>query len=266
MSKGEIIILGCGGSGGVPLACGHWGNCDPLNPKNRRTRSSIAIRTPKTCLVIDTGADFHNQTLINKIEKIDAVLYTHDHADHVNGIDDVRYLAIRQRVLGDQEYMLPIYTDKETMRSIQHRFDYLFRTSPDGLYFPLLDCHTIDEGSLQIGDINMDLFYQIHGRGKSFGIKIDDVGYSTDVSDFEKEKLLWLKGIKTWIVDCGQFGSDSQHLTVHPNLERVLEWNDIVQAEKLYLTHLTPRNDYDVINETTPDYVEAAYDGLKIKF
>jgi phosphoribosyl 1,2-cyclic phosphate phosphodiesterase len=261
----EIVILGCGGSGGVPLATGYWGNCNPDNPKNRRTRASIAVRTKSTCIVIDTGADFHAQTIANNISNIDAVIYTHDHADHVNGIDDTRYIAIQKRIKGDDNYRLPIYADKATMRSIQHTFDYLFKISKDGLYIPLLDTYELKTGQITIGDIQMTSFYQVHGSGRSIGFKIGDVGYSTDVSNIDDATLKELQGIKTWIVDCGQFGSETKNITVHPNFERVLKWNEVVRAEHLYLTHLTPKHDYDVINSETPHNVEAAYDGMSLK-
>jgi phosphoribosyl 1,2-cyclic phosphate phosphodiesterase len=261
MTKCIITVLGCGGSGGVPLATGHWGDCDPKNPKNRRTRSCLWVKTEETSLVIDTGPDFHEQTMRAGIDHIDAVLYTHDHADHVNGIDDVRYLAIKQRVNGDQDYMFPIHLNQKTFDSLKYRFEYLFKTSDDGLYRPLFDTNIVESGQdITIGNINMTLFNQIHGANSSLGIRIGDFTYSTDVSDFDDSVLQSLKGTKTWIVDCGQFGFDET--TVHANYDKVLRWNDIVQAEKLYLTHLTPRIDYDVMQSKTPDHIEPSYDGL----
>ena len=263
MSICEIKILGCGGSGGVPLATNFWGDCNPNNPKNRRTRSSIAISTKTTTIVIDTGPDFHYQTLNNNIDNIDAIIYTHDHADHVNGIDDVRYLAIKKRIFGDQDYMVPIYADKQTLDSLKTRFGYMFRTSDDGLYVPLIKPNIIKTNDkVVIKDIELQSFVQTHGKGKSLGFIIGDVAYSTDVSDLSHATLNKLNGIKTWIIDCGQFNSD--FTTVHPNYNKVLEWNKIVCADKLYLTHLTPRDDYTVINNSTPNHIEAAYDGLII--
>ena len=267
MSNCEIIILGCGGSGGVPLATGYWGNCNPDNPKNRRTRSSIAIRTERTCVVIDSGPDFHAQTITHSINNIDSIIYTHDHADHINGIDDVRYLAIKQRIAGESDYIFPIYADHPTLDAIENRFDYIFNASKDGLYIPLLEKNYISDNydQISIGDICFKPFEQIHGSGRSLGFIINNkVAYSTDVSNFDRAVLESLNGIDTWIVDCGQFGSVTENLTVHPNIERVMEWNEIVKAKKLYLTHLTPRDDYNVLNNATEDYIEAAYDGLVI--
>jgi phosphoribosyl 1,2-cyclic phosphate phosphodiesterase len=259
----EIIVLGCGGSGGVPLVTGHWGACDPLEPKNRRTRPSIAIKSYDKTIVIDTGPDFHGQTLRENIDKIDAIIYTHDHADHVNGIDDVRYAAIKRRINGIDDFMMPIYATKLTLGTLEKRFDYMFKTSDDGLYVPLIEPNIIEEtGTLQFGDIKIDYFPQIHGRGVSLGFRIGNIGYSTDASNLDERAYKVLKGIKTWIVDCGQYGAPDEHITVHPNLGRVLDWNKHVNAEKLYLTHLTPRQDYQTINNETPNYIECAYDGL----
>jgi phosphoribosyl 1,2-cyclic phosphate phosphodiesterase len=264
MTNCTVTILGCGGSGGVPLATGYWGKCNPNNPKNRRRRASIAIQNEKTCIVIDSGPDFHEQTLIHNISHIDAVLYSHDHADHINGLDDVRYLAIKQRIQGRKDYKFPIYSDKKTLEGIIKRFDYLFRDDPNGLYIPLIESKAIEyDEELNIGHINLKMFRQIHGFGHSNGFIIGDLAYSTDVSDLSDEALQNLKGIKTWVVDCGQFGSDKT--TVHANYERVLELNEIVGAKKLYLTHLKPDDDYDVLMNQTPDYIEPAYDGLVIK-
>ncbi len=262
----EIIVLGCGGSGGTPLAGGHWGDCDPTEPKNTRTRASIAIRTAHTCVVIDTGPDFRAQTIREDLGKIDAIIYSHAHADHINGIDDVRYAAIKRRINGENEFTMPIYAASESMAQIQKSFEYMFKTSDDGLYYPLIKPNLFNSGDiLTINDLKIETFLQIHGSGASIGFKIGGIGYSTDVSDYNRDELARLSGIKTWIVDCGQYGQPNEQLTVHPNLERVLKWNETVKADKLYLTHLTPRHDYKTINNNTPDYIECAYDELKIK-
>ncbi len=263
----EITVLGCGGSGGTPLATEYWGRCDPNESRNTRTRASIAMRTERTCVVIDSGPDFRAQTLRENIEKIDAVVYTHPHGDHVNGIDDLRYVAIKQRrIQEDESIHVPIYADDYTLNDLQSRFHYMFNSSPDGLYTPLIETNLIEDyGSITINnDITLQSFVQIHGKGRSLGFKIGDVGYSTDVSHMQDKELEILRGIKTWIVDCGQYDTATEDLTVHTNLESVMRWNETVGAEKIYLTHLTPRSDYQTINAETPDHVECAYDGLKI--
>lgn len=264
MTKFKITILGCGGSGGVPLVTGYWGKCNPNNPKNRRMRASIAIRSGSTSVVIDTGPDFHVQTLTHQIDHIDALIYTHEHADHINGIDDARYLAIKSRILGDKNYKLPIYGGFSTLESIQNRFDYLFHTDPSGLYIPLLDTHVIEPFKhFQIGDISIMPIPQMHGAGSSMGYIIGNAAYSTDVSELSNEALKALKGIKTWIVDCGQYGSEN--VTVHANYETVLKWNEFVKAERLIFTHLKPSDDYEEMMSATPDYIEPAFDGMVIE-
>lgn len=264
MSKSaEITILGCGGSGGVPLATNYWGNCNPNNPKNRRTRASIAVRTERTCVVIDTGTDFHAQTVRENINEIDAVFYTHSHSDHVNGMDDLRYCAIKQRIMGNEGYKIPVYMDELTSIDLHQRFPYLFRESVDGLYIPLFDEHRlIDYSPNIIDDLVIDNFVQTHGIGRSIGYRFGDVTYSTDLSGLDSMAMDAIKGTRIWIMDCGQYGADE--VTVHANYQKILEWKSIIQPEKIYLTHLTPRNDYDTINAETLDDIECAYDGLKI--
>lgn len=260
----EVIVLGCGGSGGTPLTTGFWGNCDPENPRNRRTRASVAVRTGRTCVMIDTGPDFREQTIRENITHIDAVLYTHSHSDHVNGIDDVRYAAIKQRILTENEVKIPLYADETALNDIKNRFFYMFTASSDGLYVPLVETNLIRDNSvIKIGDIAVQSFVQIHGYGRSLGFRVGDVTYSTDVSDLDKTALDIIKGTKTWIVDCGQYGADIT--TVHANYAKIMEWYEIIKPEKIYLTHLTPRNDYASINNETPDYIECAYDGLRIR-
>lgn len=264
MTHCEIKILGCGGSGGVPLATGYWGNCDPTNPKNRRTRSSIMIRTERTTIIVDTGPDFHAQTLLHNIRNIDAIIYTHEHADHINGIDDVRYAAINRRIQGEKDFLMPIYGYPETIEVMKKRFDYIFYGDSTGLYIPLLKAHTIDYfEARQIGDIPIQFFPQTHGKATSTGLKIGDIAYSTDVSELSEDSLKNLQNVKTWIVDCGQF--DSEKTTVHANLDKVLQWNETVRASRVILTHLKPAEDYNVVHQSTPDYIEPAYDGLTLE-
>ena len=261
----KITILGCGGSGGTPLICGHWGNCDENEPKNKRTRASIAIQSETTTIIIDTGADFRQQILRENITDIDAVIYSHSHADHINGFDDLRYASIKQRINGQDDYITPIHADEVTLNNMKSIFPYMFVISDDGLYRPLISDNVFNDGEdITIGDITVQTFRQIHGSGASNGFRIGNIGYSTDVSEMTDAGLAKLQGIHTWIVDCGQYGSTEDELTVHPNLERVLRWNETVGASKLYLTHLTPRQDYQIINIETPNYIQCAYDGLKL--
>lgn len=261
-----VTILGCGGSGGVPLAANFWGVCDPNNPKNRRMRASIAIQTAQDCVVIDTGPEFREQTIKHHLNHVDAVLYTHAHSDHVSGIDDLRYIRLKKRIeTGQDQPRFPIYADQITMDEIKRRYDHLFKHSADGLYQPEIEDRLITANcdALTINDrLTFKPFVQGHGSGISLGYRIGDLAYSTDVSALDDTAFDIIKGVKTWIVDCGQYGFDSS--IVHPNLDRVLEWQDCVQAEHIYLTHLTPRADYETLMNETPDNIAPCYDGMKI--
>lgn len=259
----EITILGCSGSGGVPFATEYWGNCDTANPRNRRTRASIHIKTAQASVLIDCGPDFHQQSLREGVKRIDAVFFTHPHSDHVNGMDDLRYVAIKRRIQGEQDYILPVYMNQYTFDDIHERFPYMFRVSDDGLYRPLFDVNIVnDYQQTVINDLPLTNFKQIHGQGCSLGYRIGDVTYSTDVSALDQKAIESIKGTRIWIVDCGQYGAELT--TVHANYAQVMEWAQMVEPERLFLTHLTPRNDYAIINAETPDYIECAYDGLKV--
>lgn len=260
---GSVKILGCGGSGGVPLVTGHWGNCDPSNPRNRRMRASIAVQIDDTCLVVDTGPDFRTQSLEFGIKKIDAILYTHAHSDHVNGVDELRYLKFVQK------RMIDAYGDMETLSELQSRFAHLFTTSADGLYDPVVTPIAFNNDQygkpVSIAGVAVTPFRQKHGvAGSSIGYRFGDFAYSTDVSGLDEVAFGALKGVKTWIVDCAQYASD--FVLVHPNFDVVQAWNDRVGAERVILTHMTPRVDYSVMASELPLGYEPAYDGLSLEF
>lgn len=262
MKQGKITILGCGGSGGVPLAGNKWLDCDPDEPKNRRLRSSISIQYDNKTLQIDTGPDFRQQVNQYGIKDIEAVIYTHSHADHINGIDELRYLNAFERDT------MPIYATQDTMDELTRRFDYMFRESSDGLYKQVVQPHIITadmfDRLIQIQNCPITMTVQDHGRMTSIGFKIGNVGYSTDVSALSETALATLSGVETWIVDCGQYGSDFVY--AHPNLYVVMEWNKRVGAKRVILTHLTPRADYAQLCADLPERVEPAYDGMELQF
>lgn len=260
---GTVTILGCGGSGGVPLATGYWGACDPSNPKNRRLRASIAVESNGKTIVIDTGPDFREQTIQNGIKKVDAVLYTHGHSDHTNGIDELRYVSI----LAKQK--IPIWGDDSTIQELQSRFAHIFIASSDGVYDQVVTPHVFENDdygkTVDILGVPVIPFWQKHGAsGKSLGFRFGDLAYSTDVSGLDDAAFETLKGIKTWIVDCAQFGSD--YTLVHANFDMVRAWNERVGASRVLLTHLTPRVDHKACADAIPAGYEPAHDGMKIEF
>ncbi len=235
---------------------GKWGACDPHNQKNRRKRASIAVQRNGTTLVVDTSPDLREQCLSAQITDIDAVLYTHDHADHTHGIDDLRPLARVNNALID------IYGDQETLDCLKSRFGYAFSSDemkPD-IYRGFVSPHLIN-GPFQVGDIFVHPFVQGHGYTTSLGYRFDKVAYSTDVVELDEKAFAVLDGIDTWIVDC----LEKEPKPTHAHLAKTLEWIERVKPRKAYLTHMSPMLDYDALLRELPEGVEPAYDGLVIE-
>lgn len=256
----KITILGCGDSAGVPRVGGDWGNCDKTNPKNRRTRPSIMVQSATTTLVVDTGPDFSQQLTRENIKTIDAVLYTHDHADHIAGIDDVRILA------GRMNKQIPVYADERTLSSLKKRFDYIFEQK-SSFYPAVVNAHTWMQDDMgrevTIGDISFTPFVQDHGQGNvSLGFRFGDVGYSTDMTNLDNKAINVLKGVKTWIADCADYSNG--HGTLHAQFPTVQRLAKEIGAEQTYLTHLKMFYDYDVMNNELPEGFALCYDGLVI--
>lgn len=252
----RIKILGCGASGGVPLITGEWGGCNPQNPKNRRRRASIAVETDNTTLLVDTSPDLREQCLTAGIRKINAVLYTHDHADHTHGIDDLRPFLYKQKSL------TPLYGNVETINFLKTRFGYAFPTEkirPE-IYRPFVVGHII-KGPFTIEDIPVTPFVQGHGYTTSIGYRFGKVAYSTDVVTLDDAAFETLKGIDTWVVDC--IAMDSR--PTHSHLAQTLEWIEKVGPRQAYLTHMSHHLDYDKLLSLLPKGVEPAYDGLVIE-
>lgn len=256
----KITVLGCGDSAGVPRIGGDWGNCDASNPKNRRTRPSMMIQSSTTTIIVDTGPDFGLQLTRENIQKIDAVLYTHAHADHVTGIDDLRIIQ------GRVEHKIPIYCDELTHRVLSERYNYIFKQT--STYYPeVVEPHIFkpkDFGQVcQIGDIEYIPFQQDHGqRNISLGFRFGDFAYSTDMRDLDDKALSVLKGVKNWIADCADFAHG--HGTLHADFPTVQKLNGVVGAEQVYLTHLKMFYDYNEMVSKLPDGYSPAFDGMKI--
>lgn len=253
-----VTILGCGHSGGVPLIGNEWGVCDPTEPRNRRTRSSIYIEHDGRGLVIDTGPDFRNQINNNNINKIDSVLYTHYHADHTFGIKDVRVWSLRHG------FKMPIFATSETFADLKIRFKHLFHEispfypvmfdprelTPDQMYVPV-----------DIGGFPLTLIEQDHKTCTSLGVRMGNFAYSTDLINLNERSITALKGIDTWVLDCARY---NQPATVHGNLDMVFRLNKQVCARQVFLTHMPPTMDYRTLLSELPDGYTPAYDGLQI--
>lgn len=257
----KAMILGCGNSTGVPATGNYWGACDPANPKNRRTRSSLAVMSGTTSLVIDTGPDFKEQFNVCGLTHLDAVLYTHTHSDHVNGIDDLRILAFRQKKL------IPIYGSPETIAEIERRFDYLF-SSPFEIYKPIVEAAVIKDeqnGRTQkIGDIEFIPFVQEHGTCLTTGYRFGKLAYSVDMLELDERGIDVLQGIDTWIVDAAAYNDGNNK--VHACLETIYRLNDRIQARRVILSSLSLAMDYDSLAAALPKGYEPAYDGLTLDF
>lgn len=259
-------ILGCGSSGGVPRVGGDWGVCDPEEPRNRRQRCALLITgtrdscVGKTQILIDTGCDMRTQLLDAGVKALDAVFYTHEHADHTHGIDDLRSLAL----LNSQR--IDVYFGERAGAHIRRCFTYCFSTPQGSGYPPILNAHEIyPQKPIEItgkgGRITLLPILQEHGAISTFGFRIADFLYSCDVSDFPEESLEALAGLKTWVIDALRPTPHASHLS----LPEALHWIERMQPKHAILTNLHVDMDYQRISAQTPDSVEMAYDGMVLK-
>jgi phosphoribosyl 1,2-cyclic phosphate phosphodiesterase len=247
----KITILGCGNSTGVPSADGNWGKCDPMEPRNRRRRSSILIEKDGTTVLIDAGPDLREQMLSAGVRKLDAVIFTHAHADHTQGIDDLRAFV----VYGGTP--LPVYGFPELMEQIRARFSYMFGSVTPGYYDkPVLIQHDIPQ-RLTIGALDFTLFEQDHFVCRTIGIRTGSFAYSTDVKNLSDDAFATLDGVKTWLVAAVR---REPHIA-HAHLDQVLGWIERVAPDRAMLSHLNFSMDYRPLLASLPSGVEPAYDG-----
>jgi phosphoribosyl 1,2-cyclic phosphate phosphodiesterase len=253
----QVTILGCGGSGGVPLIGNRWGACNPHDPRNRRTRASVLIETGTTTLLVDTSPDLRSQLLATERWRIDAVLYTHAHADHVMGLDDLRAV---NKLIGRP---LPVYSDARTLDVLRKRFDYAFLPlkAPGAFFRPVLEANEITPGEVfEAAGVPVLPILQDHGFMPSLGFRVGAFAYSTDVLDLDERALDALAGIRVWVVGCFQA---ARH-TTHASLERVLGWVSRLAPERTVLTHMGESFDYAALAQALPAGVEPGVDGLVI--
>ena len=254
----RVTVLGCGPSWGVPRIGGEWGECDPANPKNRRRRASVLVEVGESSILIDTPPDLREQLLDANVKKIDAVLYTHIHADHAHGIDDLRSV---NHMIGRK---LPVYASPATIDELQMRFRYIF-TPVDpkvtvSFYKPVVEAHAV-VGAFTAAGLDIVSFEQDHGFSKTLGFRIGGFAYSTDVRTLDDAAFAVLAGVDVWMVDCQR---RKPHPT-HSHLEQTLEWIKRVKPRRAILTHMEECFDYEKLRRELPPGVEPGYDGLVVE-
>jgi phosphoribosyl 1,2-cyclic phosphate phosphodiesterase len=260
----RFTILGCGSSGGVPRIGMNWGACDPSNPKNRRLRCSALFERSgqggRTSVLVDTSPDFREQILSIRLTALDGVLYTHDHADHTHGIDDLRMVAFAMKKRID------VYFDSVTGRSLKERFSYCFKTPEGSSYSPILNGFEID-GVTPItirgggGAITATPIPQVHGDITTLGYRVSNLAYCPDVSAIPDESLPLLEGLDVWVVDALRYTPHESHFSV----KQVLHWVERLKPKRTILTHMTSELDYDTLKRELPDGVEPGFDGMAVE-
>ncbi|HMN51192.1 MAG TPA: MBL fold metallo-hydrolase [Xanthobacteraceae bacterium] len=259
-----VTILGCGSSGGVPRIAQGWGACDPANPKNRRRRCSILVEREnagkKTSVLVDTSPDLRDQLLSANVTHLDGVIYTHDHADHTHGIDDLRPLSLQAQKRTD------VYVDETTSRSLHTRFGYCFATPKGSDYPPILIEHRIAAGKpLRIegegGAIEFVPFDLIHGETHALGLRFGGFAYCPDVSDVPPESLGQLEGLDVWIIDALRRRPHPSHFS----LTDALQWIARMRPKRAVLTNMHNDLDYETLRGELGKGIEPAFDGMKIQ-
>ena len=263
MGELRFTILGCGSSGGVPRLGGHWGDCDPGEPRNTRRRCSMLVERESeegvTRVLIDTSPDLRAQLLDAGIGALDAVVYTHSHADHVHGIDDLRMIVFNMRA------RLPVWADGDTQNALYSRFGYAFMQPDDSPYPPILDMHTI-HGPFEIegagGAIGLDPFRVAHGAIDALGFRIGDLAYLPDVNEIPEDAWAKLRGLDCWVLDALR---RTPHPT-HAHLDLALDWIAQAAPRRAVLTNMHIDMDYRTVAEETPDHITPAHDGMILRY
>jgi phosphoribosyl 1,2-cyclic phosphate phosphodiesterase len=258
-----LTILGCGSSAGVPRPALGWGACDPTNPKNRRLRCSLLVEQTNeigtTRIVIDTSPDLREQLINTKVDHIDAVFLTHEHADQTHGIDDLRSVVLHQR------RRIPTYFNMSTAKDIMARFSYCFVTPEGSEYPPILDRREIEGGESRTidgkgGAVTLSALNLVHGNIPALGYRIGTAAYTPDVSDIPKESWPSLENLDLWIIDGLRYAGHPSHFSVSD----ALSWIDRFKPKRAVITNMHSDLDYEVLRQSLPDGVLPAYDGMRL--
>ncbi len=257
MAELRFTILGCGSSGGVPRIGGHWGNCDPKNPKNRRRRCSLLVEriasAGTTRVLIDTSPDLRQQLLDAGVGTLDAVLYTHSHADHCHGVDDLRMVVINMR------RRVQVWADDGTADDIVSRFRYVFETPEGSSYPPILEMNRL-RGDLDVdgagGAIRFHPFRVGHGDIPALGFRIGGLAYLPDVDRMTEAAWEAVSGLEIWVVDALRRDPHPSH----SHLAQTLDWIDRARPTRAVLTNMHNDLDFAALDAETPDHVLPAHD------
>jgi phosphoribosyl 1,2-cyclic phosphate phosphodiesterase len=252
----KVTMLGCGGSGGVPMIGCRCAVCTSTNPRNQRTRVSVLVESATTRVLVDAAPDLRQQFLREGVTTVDAVILTHAHADHLHGIDDLRSVNFHRKA------PLDIWGDRETLEQATTRFGYAFhapRTREGSWYAPSLVPREIT-GPLTLGDLEVQTFTQIHGgdRAPTLGLRFGRFAYSTDAQQLPDSAFAALEGVEVWIVDCLQETPN----VAHSHLAQTLAWIARVRPKRAVLTHMNHHLEYESLAKRLPPGVEPGYDGL----
>jgi phosphoribosyl 1,2-cyclic phosphate phosphodiesterase len=259
-----FTILGCGSSGGVPRIGGGWGACDPANPRNRRRRASALLERRGaggvTRVLIDTSPDLREQMLDAGVDRVDAVLFTHDHADHTHGIDDLRVMALLQK------RRVPVHMDDVTARTLTGRFAYCFERAPGSSYPPILDLNRIEAGTPCTiagagGSVTVLPVRLEHGDIPALGFRIGGLAYAPDVSGAPPEARAQLAGLEVLVLNCLRYHPHPSHLTVEQALALIAD----LRPGRAILTHLHIDLDYDRLAAELPEGIIPAHDGMVVE-
>lgn len=251
----KVTLLGSGSAYRTPALGGHWGKCDPQNPKNRRLCQSILLEHQGKKVVIDTGPDFREQSIKYKISNIEAVILTHAHYDHYFGLPELEVLSLLQK------RSIPVYAHPTTWTDVKPTMHWLLDSS-DPHHPPILQAHDFAYGeTLSLAGLDFLPMQQHHGIIDSTGFRIGNFAYSTDLNAMPDESFAALEGIDTWILECDSIEPSRQH----NNLEQALAWINKLNPARTYLTHIHPFVDHDHLSKMLPENVAVAYDGLEIE-
>jgi len=251
-----ITVLGSGTSVGVPTILCPCAVCHSTDPRDKRLRPSVLVSYDGHCVLIDTSPDFRYQALHTPIPRVDAILYTHSHADHIMGLDDVRPFNYMQR------QVIPIYAAEEHLRHIMGAFPYIFDDSPTQSSRPRLDPKTFTSGSvIDLFGLGFEVIPLLHGKGASYGFRFGNAAYLTDHSDIPKQSMARLEGLDVLFLDALRHNPHPTHSTV----AQALAWVEQLSPKRTFLTHICHDLPHEYTEQNLPPHVRLAYDGLRIE-